>query len=561
MSHRIDHVTTQFNAQVRRRRNIRTAIGLIGAALLAGASLVTLAGSWSVNSFSKSTVSVYGPATVTFTPTTTSLTVNYSITPKVDANLATYTVERSMTSDGSSPVALASNSSNLSVVDNSIPKSYFTDIIQATYTMCGVLNTGKLYCWGYNANGQVGDGTTAARNSPTAVSTSGALNGKVITQVAGGANHYCAIDSGGAAYCWGKGTSGQLGNNATADQYSPVAVTGLSGKTVVEIAGGWTHTCALTSDNKIYCWGFGTDGQLGNGLNTGSSVPVLVDQTGVLSGKTISRIQVGSQTSCAIDSAGQAYCWGANGAGTIGDGTTTSRNRPVAVTMGSIPGFSSISMGFNHTCGLSTDSKVYCWGANGDGQLGDGTNTQRLVPTAVKTSSGALSTTVGSTPTMSIIDVKAGGPASCAILRGITDFTTTSVVCWGKNDTLELGLPPTTASMNTPSDPQYTGALSGVISKIAVTGFVCALSTIGNIYCRGDNSAGALGNGTSGSPAQGYYTTSLPTVASCPTGSTVNADGTCSLKSATDYWYRVTYTIAASGITQRTGWIKGTTSP
>ena len=143
----------------------------------------------------------------------------------------------------------------------------------------------------------------------------------------------------------------------------------------------------------------------------------------------------------------------------------------------------------------------------------------------------------------------------------ITDLTATSVVCWGKNDTLELGLPPTTPSTNTPSNPQYTGTLSGVISKIAVTGFVCALSTIGNIYCRGDNSAGALGNGTSGSPAQGYYTTSLPTVASCPTGSTVNADGTCSLKSNTDYWYRVTYTIPVSGITQRTAWIKGTTSP
>ena len=144
----------------------------------------------------------------------------------------------------------------------------------------------------------------------------------------------CAISLSNRAYCWGSGSSGQLGNNSTTNSSIPVAVntTGvLAGKTIKQISAGSFHTCAIASDNKAYCWGSGTSGQLGNNLYTNSSIPVAVNTTGVLAGKTIKQISNGSSHTCAIASDDKAYCWGSGSFGALGNNSAANSSVPVRV--------------------------------------------------------------------------------------------------------------------------------------------------------------------------------------------------------------------------------------
>lgn len=200
---------------------------------------------------------------------------------------------------------------------------------------CGIAN-GAVYCWGDNTYGQVGDNTTTQRNLPTAVKatvSTDALYGKTINQIALGYDYACAL-SDGAAYCWGRNDAGQLGNGNTGTNSSvPVQVNGLlSGKTVTGLLnGGYKHMCAI-ADGQAYCWGLNTSGQLGNGNTTSSNTPVLVNLAGVLSGKTVTQLVGGDLYTCAIAN-GRAYCWGDNTYGQLGtnDSSQASSNIPYRV--------------------------------------------------------------------------------------------------------------------------------------------------------------------------------------------------------------------------------------
>ena len=144
----------------------------------------------------------------------------------------------------------------------------------------------------------------------------------------------CAISLSNRAYCWGSGSSGALGNNSTTNSSIPVAVntTGvLAGKAIKQISAGFSHTCAIASDNKAYCWGSGTSGQLGDNLYTNSSIPVAVNTTGVLAGKTIKQISNGSSHTCAIASDDKAYCWGIGTSGQLGNNSAANSSVPVRV--------------------------------------------------------------------------------------------------------------------------------------------------------------------------------------------------------------------------------------
>ena len=153
-------------------------------------------------------------------------------------------------------------------------------------------------------------------------------------QISAGGSHTCAIAPDNDAYCWGSGSSGKLGNSSTTNSSVPVAVstTGvLAGKTIKQISAGGSHTCVIASDNKAYCWGSGSSGQLGNSSTTNSSVPVAVSTTGVLAGKTIKQISVGNSYTCAIASDNKAYCWGYNHRLQLGDNSTNNSSVPVSV--------------------------------------------------------------------------------------------------------------------------------------------------------------------------------------------------------------------------------------
>lgn len=203
--------------------------------------------------------------------------------------------------------------------------------------MCAIVS-GKAYCWGQNNAGTVGDNTTTQRTVPTKVFDTGVLSGKTVTAISqdgygdstNGYSHACALAS-GALYCWGYNNAGQVGDDTFTNRLQPVAVVAsgvLSGKTIQDVKVGIQHSCAR-ADSGVYCWGINVSGQLGDGTNTLSKVPIAVSQspTGVTS-SNVTSIGAGSNRGCAVVADGRTFCWGFNSDGQIGDGTKINRNVP-----------------------------------------------------------------------------------------------------------------------------------------------------------------------------------------------------------------------------------------
>lgn len=281
---------------------------------------------------------------------------------------------------------------------------------------CAITSAGQAWCWGYNADGRLGDSTTNLGLAPVAVKP---LGGVAFTSISAGNGHTCGLNSSGQAYCWGSNAYGQLGNNATAYQKTPVAVQHPSGVTFASISAAYTHTCALDTTGQAWCWGYGAEGALGGGFSFGDSVPVQVTHP---SGVTFTSLSTEWRHACALTSAGQAYCWGKNGGGQLGDNTTTTRYTPVAVQQPSGVTFASIAAGDVNTCARTSAGQSYCWGAGSRGQVGDGTWTQRKTPVAVSHPSGV---TFG--------QVAAGWYFNCG-LDGVGQAW-----CWGRGDYYQMG--------------------------------------------------------------------------------------------------------------------------
>ncbi len=351
------------------------------------------------------------------------------------------------------------------------------------------IESGGAYCWGNNASGQLGNGSTASSAMPVAVDTSGVLAGKTLTQISSGGGHTCALDSSGAAYCWGYNLYGQLGDGTTADSSVPVAVDtsgALAGKTLTQISAGELSTCAIDSTGAAYCWGENPYGQLGDGTTDNSSFPVAVDTSGVLAGQTLTQIAAGFASTCALVGTGTAYCWGGNYTGQLGDGDTDDSDIPVAVdTSGVLAGqtLTQIAIGDDQACAVDTAGAAFCWGYNAYGQLGDGSTATSDVPVAVDTS-GVLA---GKT----ITQVTAGWQFTCAL------DSTGAGYCWGDNFYGGLG-DGTTASSDVPVTVDTSGALAGrTLTQVsAYADHACAVDSTGAAFCWGDDLEGDLGNGS-----------------------------------------------------------------
>jgi alpha-tubulin suppressor-like RCC1 family protein len=231
---------------------------------------------------------------------------------------------------------------------------------------CALTTDGTAYCWGANGNGRLGDGTTTHSNRPVQVS---GLH-RFVRITAGGA-YSCGLKADGEAYCWGSNGSGQLGRSGGGNYLTPIIV--LGGHRFDDISAGGSHTCAVRDDGKAFCWGM-NGGRLGDGQTSNRTTP-----TAVSTDQLFVNIHAGSSHSCALRGDGRAYCWGSNSSGQLGDGTTTDRLTPV--TVAGDRSFASLSA-VGVTCAIENEA-AYCWGGNAQGNLGDGTMTNRTVPTLV----------------------------------------------------------------------------------------------------------------------------------------------------------------------------------
>ena len=323
---------------------------------------------------------------------------------------------------------------------------------------CAVTRSGGAQCWGSpNSNGELGNGTTTGSSTPANVT--GLTSG--VVSISAGWNHACAVTSSGGVKCWGDNTYGQLGDGTTTDRLTPVDVSGLTSG-VVAVSAGKYHTCALTVSGGVKCWGYNGQGQLGDTTLTSRTTPVDVHgfESGVAS---ITAIAAGGSHTCAVDKSGKAYCWGYNAYGQVGDGTTTTRTIRTSVS-GLTSGVSRVAAGGDHTCALLNSGGMKCWGLNSDGQVGDGTTTNRNTPVDVSGLTSGVAT------------IQVGGTSTCAIT------TSAGLKCWGDNSAGQVG-DGTTTDRLTPVD--LSGLTGGVIGADAGVTRACALLVDGTVKCWG----------------------------------------------------------------------------
>ena len=313
-------------------------------------------------------------------------------------------------------------------------------VSNGSYHSFGLTSDGRIYAWGRNTSGELGIGTTLARsNVPIAVKTTGTpMDGKVVKQVEGGGryegSHSIALASDGTVYTWGLNQYGQLGNNTTTNSRSPIAVqaagTPMAGKTIVQIAAGANHNMVLTSDGTVYAWGWNYHGQLGNNTKTNSNTIVAVQTIGTpLAGKKIVKIAAGQGHSLALTDDGRVYTWGRNDTGQLGNNATTDAMLPVAVTVTGTPmnnkTIIEIASGARHSLAIDSSGKVYAWGHNSSGQLGNNSTVNALTPVAVQAPADK-----------NIIQVSGGG-WSGASSSALTSNGT--VYSWGRDFDGQLG--------------------------------------------------------------------------------------------------------------------------
>lgn len=313
-----------------------------------------------------------------------------------------------------------------------------------------------------------------------------------VVQVAAGGAHTCALLSDGMVRCWGSNYYGQLGNGTTVDSLRPVVVSGLSGAVAISLGNG--HSCARLSNGTIQCWGRGSNGRLGNNSTVNSSTPVQVSNI-----TTALSISLGSAHSCAVLSNLTVQCWGNNGNGQLGDGTTTDRTIPVTVTGLSNAG--NVAAGTGHTCARLITNVVRCWGGNTFGQLGDGTTTSSFSSVAV---SGLTNAT----------QISTFGNHNCARRSDGT------VRCWGNNGSGQLG-DGTTTNRSTPVAVTGLSAVTSVTaghSGATGNGHSCAQLTDGTVRCWGLGSDGQLGNNSTSNSSSPVTVTGLGGISSLSGG-------------------------------------------
>jgi alpha-tubulin suppressor-like RCC1 family protein len=350
----------------------------------------------------------------------------------------------------------------------------FRQVSVGSWHACGVTTDDRAYCWGQNFSGELGDGNPGAAAVSRPVAAAAGLR---FQDVRAGADHTCGLTTDHQIFCWGSNTDGQLGDGSNS-QYSLAPVRLAGARRYGQLRVGEAHACAITLGGATFCWGANEHGQLGDGTTTGRRAPVRV-----AGGIAFIRVSTGAFHTCGLTAANKAYCWGFNGTGQIGDRTSTTRLKPAPVSGGIA--FTTISAGGAHTCGVGTDHQAYCWGWNRYGTLGDGTTDRHSRPLPV---AGGLA----------FSGVSAGAAHTC----GVT--TDKRAYCWGYNWYGQVG-DGTDATggepfvVYRPSPVAVAGGLhfDAVLAADGRFGdYTCGVTTDGRGYCWGVNTDGNLGDGS-----------------------------------------------------------------
>lgn len=327
------------------------------------------------------------------------------------------------------------------------------------HNTCALAASGELSCWGDNSRGQLNPANTDPQLLPVLVDAG------PWTSIAVGQEHVCGVKSDGSLWCWGGNARGQLGLGISGDQPTPQQVVSLAQQWTMVATGG-KHTCALAADASLYCWGRGSEGQLGNGAELDSNVPQEVDLGG-----PVRSIELGKNHTCAIDSRGTLLCWGANNMGQLGVGDVLGRLSPATLDVGDA--VDAVVAGGEHTCAVTTPGETVCFGRNRNGQLGidDADNEPHATPQKLVYQ-------------LAFDTVELGERHSCGLDGG-------TLWCWGKGDFGQLGL----GDQRPKYSPRKVGAAEDWTAVAGGQSHTCALRSDGSLYCWGSNSAGQLGLG------------------------------------------------------------------
>lgn len=339
---------------------------------------------------------------------------------------------------------------------------------------CAVVSDNTLSCWGWNEDGQVGNGTTIDRVSPQGIGSE-----IVWSSVSAGRQHTCGISVSLSLYCWGDNQgpetfgaqvgSGQLGLGDVTDRVVPTRVG--TRTDWASVSSGYFHTCAITSAGAMYCWGQNLQNAVGDGTQSARLSPVQVGSA--MNWRSVSS---GDDFTCGVSTLNALYCWGFNYFGQLGTGDTANRSVPTRIA--STVEWSQVSAGANHVCGLAVGGSLYCWGWGLYGQLGGGTRPEEITsPTQVGTRTDWAW-------------VSAGGSHTC----GMTNSG--SAYCWGYNASGQVGSGEIAEVISAPV--LVSGGLTW--ASIGVGGYAsCAVSSNAKLFCWGPDAIANQGVATGSS--------------------------------------------------------------
>lgn len=297
-----------------------------------------------------------------------------------------------------------------------------------------------------------------------------------IAQIGTGDQHSCALANDGRVFCWGGGGSGQLGNGTVVDSLVPVPVSTI--ETATSISVGQNHACAVLQDKTVHCWGIGGSGRLGNGSTANALTPVLVANL-----SNVRSVEAGDEHTCAVLEDKTVVCWGAGGSGRLGTQLTIDSAEPVPVF--GVANALAVSAGAEHTCAIidtgAGDGTVECWGNGGSGRLGNNSALNSFVPVSTKVLNG--------TDLANVINISAGHEHTCAVVRDGRAF------CWGKGDSGRLGNNAETDSLVAVAVSGFDPAAGPKATAVSVgSAHGCALIDSGKVQCWGQGGSGRLGS-------------------------------------------------------------------